>query len=191
LHFESKLLKPVSHLIGSRVETSRFQAMGQLNSTGARPTSASASLSSTLFSLGAAVQVDPFERQSLKPEQHFIGSRVGSPGAFKLRVSTEFNLYSPPPRALGGEPRAELPHPHRLTVAAAKTTAQVITPGSQGCQSGDGDGDGGGGSRLRVGLGQTGHRRRWSLSTLGLNKRAFLPSLPSHPPTRDTPSARG
>jgi hypothetical protein len=31
--FESKGLKPVSHFIGSRVETRRFQAMGQLDST--------------------------------------------------------------------------------------------------------------------------------------------------------------
>jgi hypothetical protein len=35
--FESKSLKPVSHLKGSRVETGRFQAVGQLNSTRTQP----------------------------------------------------------------------------------------------------------------------------------------------------------
>jgi hypothetical protein len=37
VEFESKGLKPVSHLIGSRVETRRFQAMGQLDSTCTAP----------------------------------------------------------------------------------------------------------------------------------------------------------
>jgi hypothetical protein len=32
----------------------------------------------------------------LKPGFHFIGSRVGSPGTFKLWVTTQFSLYSPP-----------------------------------------------------------------------------------------------
>ena len=35
----------------------------------------------------------------MKPGYHFIGSRVGSPGAFKLWVSTGFDLYTAPPRS--------------------------------------------------------------------------------------------
>jgi hypothetical protein len=31
VEFESQILKPVFHFIGSRVETRRFQAMGQLD----------------------------------------------------------------------------------------------------------------------------------------------------------------
>jgi hypothetical protein len=37
VEFESKILNRVSHLIGSRVETRRFQAMGKLDSTCINP----------------------------------------------------------------------------------------------------------------------------------------------------------
>ena len=41
-----------------------------------------------------AVQVDPFESKGLKPDFHFIGSRVET-RRFQAYGSTEINLYSP------------------------------------------------------------------------------------------------
>jgi hypothetical protein len=45
VEFEKQTLKPVSHLIGSMVETRRFQAMGQLHFNMYSPTPARASRS--------------------------------------------------------------------------------------------------------------------------------------------------
>jgi hypothetical protein len=71
--FESKGLKPGYHISGSRVETRRFQAMGQLH-----PTCTASPRRTTAPSTPApdvAVQVG-FESKGLKPVSHLIGSRV-------------------------------------------------------------------------------------------------------------------
>jgi hypothetical protein len=94
LNLKLQTLKPGYYISGSRVETRRFQAMCQLDSTSAPPceTHPRAASSSSSPSAAAetetrravAVQVE-FEAQTLKPRFcHLIGSRVGSPGAFKL-----------------------------------------------------------------------------------------------------------
>jgi hypothetical protein len=52
---------------------------------------------SMLRTRDVAVQVEFESKQTLKPVFHFIGSRVGSPGAFKLWVNC-IQLVQPPPR---------------------------------------------------------------------------------------------
>jgi hypothetical protein len=64
--FESKGLKPVSHLIGLRVETRRFQAMGKLDSPCTAPPVPDVVHGVVVVDVrprkrGVAVQVDTFE----------------------------------------------------------------------------------------------------------------------------------
>jgi hypothetical protein len=76
LHFEKATFETSVSLDTLKVETSRFQAMGQLH----RPTEHHALHVQTQarghLHHGVAVQVDPFESKGLKPGFHVIGSRV-------------------------------------------------------------------------------------------------------------------
>jgi hypothetical protein len=74
LNLKKQTLKPVSHRIhwkSSRVETGRFQAMGQLDST----CTAAPPVSDVRGPHAVALQV-AFERQTLKPVFHLIGYRL-------------------------------------------------------------------------------------------------------------------
>jgi hypothetical protein len=112
--FESKCLKPGYHISGSRVETRRFQAMGQADSTcTAPPWRAPARFSRCPSTCCIAVQVE-LKKQILKPGYHVAGSRVETwrfqkPGAFELRGSTAFNLYRAPTLCAPASPPAHSP----------------------------------------------------------------------------------
>jgi hypothetical protein len=114
-------LKSGYHVIAPRVETRRFQAMVPLDSTAVQPHLGPYAARVRRDGLqqppraqrdehrGAAVQADPFVESKLW-NQFFTSAnfgtsfftsqapRVGSPGAFKLWVSTGFSLYTAPPR---------------------------------------------------------------------------------------------
>jgi hypothetical protein len=86
--FESKVLKPGNHLIGSRLKPGAFKLWVKLDSSCTCPTTGTVidTPIRLLFTCpGAAVQVE-FERQTLKPGFHFIGQGL-KPGAFKLWVN--------------------------------------------------------------------------------------------------------
>jgi hypothetical protein len=114
----------ISHLIGSRVETRRFQATAQLNSTCTAP-----HLALGHHALPAvAVQV-AFERQTLKPVFHLIGARVETtwvPGAFQLWVRGSQQLVQP---HSGGE-RARLDGVRQPAQLSHRDVRSVRAPAS-------------------------------------------------------------
>jgi hypothetical protein len=86
--------------MGSKVETMRFQAMGQLSSTctappcrGCPPRCASGGPAEAARCRSVAVQVG-IRMQNLKPGDHISGARVET-GCFQAQGATAFNLYSP------------------------------------------------------------------------------------------------
>jgi hypothetical protein len=105
--FESKGLKPGYHFIGSWVETRRFQAMGQLDSTCTAPLFPHlaplldevarrlvlAPVRQAVRALGVGGTSYICESKGLKPGFHFIGSRVETRRFQALWVTTGFNLY--------------------------------------------------------------------------------------------------
>ena len=93
VEFERHILKPVFHLIGSRVETRRLSGMGQGESTCTAPPQrgpAPRLPRAKHRRLDAAVQVECERKQILKPGDHFMRAS----GVKTVAVHVEFESKS-------------------------------------------------------------------------------------------------